>query len=231
MKKENEKVIEKVRKALALARDNPNDHEAETAMLLAQRLLAKNGMSMNDVEDSEGDKLDRIMEMHITERSGRIPWWKKSLAYTIAENFKCKSLITRFGNSNSSLTFFGLEEDVLVAVEVYQYAEMVIDKLAKSYVGKIYRSGESTKGVRNDFIYGFLTGLNDKFKEQVETNEWGLVLSMDALVVKTFSEKKMRKSSSSGIRPEFAGDSRAHDAGYKEGENFADTSSRRGITE
>jgi len=226
---EAEKALERVKKLLALAKDNPNEHEAETAMLHAQEILAKYGMTLKDIE-GEQQELKKVIEISVTEPSGRIPWWKKQLAMVIADNFKCKTFMGGF-RYNSSIIFFGLELDVEIAKEVYQYAELIVDKLAKSYVGKTYRQGKSTKGVRNEFIWGFITGLRDKFQEQINKNNWGLVLVTDALVEKQYNEKKLRKSSNSGIQPEFSGDRDARAKGYQEGQNFGETSSKKGIEE
>jgi hypothetical protein len=221
--KEIEKVINKVRKALALANDNPSDAEAHTAMLLAQQMLAKHGMTMKDVEGEQED-LKKVVEVSVTKPSGRIPWWKKQLIMIIAENFKCKAF-----KGGTTLVLFGLEEDVEIAKAVYQYAEDVMDKLAKSYVGKLYRQGKSTEGVRNEYILGFLHGLGEKFKEQVEKNNWGLIIVTDALVEQHYAEKNLRKASSGGIQPSFSGNAEARQEGYNQGKNFADTSSRKGI--
>jgi len=224
----DDKVIDKVRKALALANDNPNDSEAHTAMLLAQRLLAKNGLTLKDVE-GEQESLKKVVQENIIPNSGRIPWWKKQLAMVISDNFKCKCFTVNYGNYNSAIAYFGLEDDVMIAKEVYQYAENILDKLATRYVQKLYRDGKETKGMRNEYMYGFMNGLKEKFKEQVEKNDWGLIIVTDALVEQRYSEKKFRKASSSGIQPGFSGSNEARSEGYKEGQNFADAQSRTGI--
>jgi hypothetical protein len=224
--KEIEKVINKVRKALALANDNPSDNEAHTAMLLAQQMLAKHGMTMKDVEGEQED-LKKVVEVNIIDYTGRIPWWKKQLAMVIADNFKCK--VYKSGRYKSTLVYFGLEEDVEIAKSVYEYAENILDKLAKSYVGKLYRQGKSTKGVRNEYILGFLHGLSEKFREQVEKNDWGLIIVTDALVEQQYSDKKLRKASSGGIQPGFSGNAEARAEGFKQGKNFVDNSNRKGI--
>jgi Protein of unknown function (DUF2786) len=224
--KDMEKIVNRVRKALALANDNPSDEEAHTAMLLAQKMLARHGLTLKDVE-GEQEGLKKVVEKSVTEPSGRIPWWKKQLVMVIAENFKCKAF--KSGKYQSTLVMFGLEEDVEIAEAVYKYAETIVDKLAKSYVGKLYRQGKSTSGVRNEYILGFLTGLRDKFEEQVAQNNWGLVLVTDALVEQHYSDKKLRKGSSGGIQPGFSGNAEARAEGYNQGKNFADSSSRKGI--
>jgi hypothetical protein len=226
MKMDN-KIISKVKKLLALAKDNPNDNEADTAMLMVQELLAKYNISMSDIDSSDDENEKNVIEESVTKFT-RTPWWKKELAVIIAENFKCKTFLS-VGQGKTKIVFLGLEMDVIIAKDVFQYAEIVIDRLAKSYVNKIYREGKSTKGVRNEFIWGFLKGLRDKFREQVEKNDWGLILVTDALVEKAFADKNLRKGSNSGIAPNFSGDLNARQEGYSEGQKFADTYERKGI--
>ncbi|AMS01090.1 hypothetical protein AR9_g005 [Bacillus phage AR9] len=223
------KIIDKIKKALALANDAPNDEEAQAAMLAVQRLMVKHNISMKDVELKDNSEKKVVQDDKVIEPTGRISWWKKQLSAIIAKNFKCEALISKYAKNKSSITFLGLEEDVIIAKSVFQYAEKVIDKFAKSYVGKVYRSGKSTVGVRNIFINGFLVGLNEKFEEQKNENNWGLVLVKDSLVVQTLEKMNLRKHSSSGIKPKFANDSEAWEAGNKKGKSFADTQKRKGI--
>lgn len=51
MSEMNEKIIEKIKKCLELANNNPSEEEAKSAALMAQKLLAKYNISMSDVED------------------------------------------------------------------------------------------------------------------------------------------------------------------------------------
>jgi Protein of unknown function (DUF2786) len=225
----DDKIINKVRKALALAQDNPSDEEAHAAMLAVQRLLVKHNLSMSDVEDLANEKEKNVSEDFVSDISGRIPWWKKHLSIIIAENFKCKTFLAKLGNYKGGIKFLGLEEDVLVAKSVYQYAEKILDTLATRYVQKQYREKKPTKGVRNKYISGFLDGLDHKFKEQVEKNNWGLMIITDALVEQAIEDKKLRKASNSGIQPRFSDNQEAYDTGYEQGQDFGDSQGKKGI--
>lgn len=48
-----ERIIEKIRKCLVLANNNPSEEEAKAAALQAQKLLAKYNISMADVTELE----------------------------------------------------------------------------------------------------------------------------------------------------------------------------------
>ena len=51
-----EKILDKVRKLLALSAGTPYAAEAETAMAAAQRLLLEHGLSLTDVDVSDTDR-------------------------------------------------------------------------------------------------------------------------------------------------------------------------------
>ena len=75
-----------------------------------------------------------------------------------------------------------------------------------------------TRGIKNDYITGFLRGLRDKYKEQVESKGYALVLVKDDVVVKAVEKKKLKKRLkdnlvSSGLPGPF-------EAGYKDGRSF-----------
>jgi Protein of unknown function (DUF2786) len=222
------KILNKIKKTLKLANESKSEGEAQAAMLAAQRLLAKHDLTMEDVGDGEVTKKDKsVVYKQVSEESGRIPWWKKNLSAVIAENFRCNSMMQPLGYRLSAIYFLGLEEDVRIASEVYAYAEMMVDKLAKSYVGKVYRSGRDTKGVRNIFITGFIVGLQRMFEEQVEQEGWGLVLKQDALVVERHESMNAGEHKQTGIKPMLAEDEHAYRSGYDQGKNFA--SDKKGI--
>jgi hypothetical protein len=226
----DEKVLNKIKKTLKLAKESKSEGEAQAAMLATQRLLAKHDLNMEDVGDGEVSKKDKnVVYKQVTEESGRITWWQKSLAAVIAENFRCNAMIQPLGYRLSAIYYLGLEEDVRIASEVYAYAEMMVDKLAKSYVGKVYRSGRNTKGVRNIFITGFISGLGEMFDEQVKQEGWGLVLQQDALVVERHESMDAGTHKQTGIKPMFAEDEHAYRSGYNQGQNFA--ADKKGIEE
>jgi len=44
----NERILEKLKKVLAKANNNPSAEEAKAAMLIAQRIMVKNNLCMDD---------------------------------------------------------------------------------------------------------------------------------------------------------------------------------------
>lgn len=281
MTQEREKVIEKIKKMLMTTTENgASEEEAQAFMLRAQKLMLKHGLSMSDIE-TEGQAVKEVVEEPGSDFERRV-WWKGRLASIIAENFRCYTFFTNYGNGMMRVKFLGLKEDVEIAIEVFKYASEIIPYHAKKYVNKRKKELEKQAGIdfkkdfdttediiewaleqgylteiqvenlrfdfghdekifkmrvimktkegmgitvngtalRNDYIAGFLSGLEDKFREQVQNNEWGLVLVKDKEVQNVYEEmsKDFRMSKASTAR--VLGDQHARASGYKQGKAF-----------
>ena len=267
-------VIEKIKKTLALAENNTNEHESRAAMLHAQRLLAKHGLSMKDVSTADVPSKKDVVE-NKTEASQKV-WWTGRLASIVAENFKCFIYNSFYGRSHS-IVFVGIKEDAEIAKTVFQFAKTSVEYYAKKYVNKKKKELEESSGfnfkkmsddevsdlaysvlgaqkiiqlkdkyleektykmrlimaikeklglnvdaaaLKNDFIMGFLSGLKQQFEDQVEKNDWGLVLVKDEDVVKYMDTLNL-SSSKARSSAKRSGDQEAIAAGYKKGKSFS----------
>lgn len=222
-----DKVMRMARKALALAGNNPNAEEAQTALLKAQEILAKHGLSMGDIDvnDIPNGYVKEVVNEAIYEDKA-ISWWVDKLAVVIADNFRCNSSIwtTRIGGKkvgSQKLRFVGLKEDVELATEVFQQAIYMIVFHANMYVANNGIKGKSEIArTKNDYMQGFIRGLEAKFKEQVERNNWGLVLVQDALVVQAVKGLNLKTAKPKSIS--FGGADGARAEGYRDGKSFND---------
>ena len=220
----DEKVLNKIKKALALA-NAESDHESHTAMLLAQQMLAKYGLEVEDIEDLDdiqgpANSTKEVMEMYAS-KATKLQWWQKDLSGIIARNFRCYNY-WRTRNGKSRIVFLGIKEDTQIAREVFQYAQASIEYLSIRYLDNegIVDYSERTRK-RNDYIQGFLSGLSARFREQVETNEWGLILVKDDAVVERHDKMKFNKDPGSSASRGW--DSDAIDAGYQDGKSMDHT--------
>lgn len=214
MNKEN--VIEKVKKLLAIANKSNYPEEAMSAMLKAQEFMAKHGIESLDLETETQEK---VANDSIIEENKRIIWWKKDLVNIVAENFRCHPYILKYKGHSANVCIIGLEDDVKLAREVYLYAVEAIKYHSKRYADK--HKGQfkgDTMALKNDYILGFLTGLKDRFREQVSKMELSLVLVKDAVVVKAIEEKKLKKGRTHNYNTNH--DEHARAAGYRQGKDF-----------
>lgn len=229
---DKERVFKRVKKLLALAGNNPNEEEANSAMAKAQALMAEYSVEASELSfDSTEEKMRSLnpIEMAVT-YADRINWWQKSLASVIADNFRCFHFY-RGRSGSSRIFFFGAENDVHIAKEVYTFAETCLKHLSTQYIKNREKRewfGFDKTAVKNDYIRAFIQGVRDNLKEQVQREGWGLVLVKDALVVQTYEDlsKDFGKSRSSHVKRNY--DSHARETGYRDGKNI--DSQRKALT-
>lgn len=205
-------IIEKVRKLLA-HKDNPNQNEAENAMLLAQRMMAEHNLVTSDVELK--NMVKEVIHGQVL-RTQKLPWWQFNLSGVIANNFRCYSI--RYRGGVTELKFIGIKEDVQVAIDVFNYAVESIEYNCKIYVKAHKNGAESSVAIRNAYIRGFITGIHTKFEDQKKAHqEWGLVLVKDPEVVKAHDSLGAKKAHDNEIK---MGGFDHTLAGYQAGKQF-----------
>ena len=168
---EKAKVIDKIRKLLALAQsDNPG--EAENALLMARRLMAQHKLTDRDVSDKRPNKLERVVYEGAT-FSGLRNTWLIDLAQVIGENHCCG--VCRNGARKSTvgnIMFVGLDEDPAIALELLDYAVQHIKAKAREYRASIpdyWGTPNKNKWTRNfeaNYAIGFAQGMDCKYREQ-----------------------------------------------------------------
>jgi|SRR5690625_4862251 len=178
-KQTNDKIIRKVRGLLALAEDNSNMEESQTAFLQAQKMMVKYGVDPSEVENK---KVKEILTGQATDYK-KLWWWERSLATVIAENFRCKWYYNSYRfNDNEQvkrrIMFVGYEKDIELAKEMYSLAHSATEFYAKRFLKKHNIQGNRGRTIqaKNDYIRGFVHGLEQKFEEQIADHEWGLVV-------------------------------------------------------
>lgn len=210
-------LITKIQKVLALASNNPSAEEGQTAMLLAQKMMAENNISISDVSVTE-IRTKEVVDQTI-EESKMSSWWHQHLSSIISKNFKCAVYISRNRNTGlSGIKFVGLKNDVELAKQIYLYAVETISYNCRKYVSDKKRIVISTKGMKNQYILGFMDGLREKFAEQVKNNQWGLILVKDPIVDEKVKSLNLGKYKNHTINTN--GNEQDRYNGYKDGKNF-----------
>ena len=80
------KLIERIKKLLALSANNPNPHEAEVALKRAQKLLAKNDMSMESLADIKSEKVGELKGKNVQK-------WTRIVYKAITELYQCEYIV------------------------------------------------------------------------------------------------------------------------------------------
>ena len=211
----DEKLLAKIHNLFKLAEGNSNENEAQNAMLKAQQLMAQNGIEQSEVHQILKPK--EILSENITE-FGRLSWWGKKLGSIIARNFRCEIYINK-AHSGGSIVFLGLKDDVQLAKMVYNFASLAVENDTVSFVKKYKKYNVVYNvGIKNDYISGWIQGLDSKYKEQVSKNGWGLILVKDPLVQEELNKLNLRKGQKSSVSK--GHDSNVYGKGFEQGKNF-----------
>lgn len=220
---DNEKILDRIKKLFNLAYNggDTESHEAQTALLMAQKLMAEHNIEQSVVMSNNEDFIPTkksVVQGSVFDGT-RIAWWRGSLGVIISNNFKCECYTEKRKIPNS-IMFFGLKDDVILAKIAYDFASEAIDSTCRLYLKKYKTSNAKvdTAGIRNDFISGWLKGLKDQFAEQIEKHNWGLVLVKDALVVQAKEKLNLKKGNKSRVKTNHNQEAKAE--GYNTGKNF-----------
>lgn len=121
----HEKIVDRIRKLLALS-ESSNEHEAANAAAQAARLMAKHGIESVETADPDldpvGDNSDLFVEIG---RGKRMIPWKWNLATVVAEAGQCKpyALHRKAGDQILGLmiAFIGRRSDAETCCYLYLY--------------------------------------------------------------------------------------------------------------
>ncbi|MBK1962957.1 DUF2786 domain-containing protein [Listeria ivanovii] len=195
----NEKIIKTVKRLLALANDNENDEEGQSAFLTAQKLMLKHKIKEQELNGYILNQ-EPINQQSVTIYK-KLFWWERTLAQIIGSNFRVKvflntSLVDGDKNKKTRIMFYGLESDLTLAREMYILAYEAVVSYSNDYIDEHYRkSGEQrqryyTESIKASYINGFLTGLDERFKEQISIlrGEYEVLVLVPSEVEKAYKE-------------------------------------------
>lgn len=186
---ENNNIATKIQKLLNLSNNNPSSEEAQAALLKAQQLMAEHNITMEEASvESKPQMAKEFVE------GGQSCYWKRLLAKLIADNFRCYTAISR----GYGICFIGKKEEIQIAVQLFNYTSSVLERNMQKLRAKYRKQGLSTEGISGDYFDGFYNGLKAKFEEQVNKNNWGLILVKDKAVTEYFNS--VTKKSKIGSR-------------------------------
>lgn len=219
MEKDRTKILNKVKKLLAMA-EGGTKHEQEVAYFQAQKLMAKYHIEMHDVRDLEKEK---AITIYVGEEYNIKKDCFMKLQHIIGKNFRCKTYYSYPNKKTFLPRFVGFETDVTVAVEVFKSAYDYAKNEANRIAMREYNTYGSSMGVRDDFIDGFIAGLAEGFRKQLEESKETAIMIVIPKEVEeeyqkiTFSLEVVKTTPSKG-----SGAKHIMRAGYEKGKMFAE---------
>lgn len=197
-------IINKIKKLLALAGNNPSEQEAQAAYAKAQALMAQYSIELSE----ESGKEIEIVAMPCKHSNNN--GYRKPLASVIADNFRVKAFV-----SNGTIMFFGTKMDVEIAVEIFNHAYAYSRHRGLQVEYEARKVGECAKGLANNYWAGFIAGLKAILDEQCKA----LMIVTPKEVEDVWEEKvKGMKKGSGGQRFTNGVNYGAYMQGFEEGQ-------------
>ena len=199
---EHDRIIEKIRKLLALADDGANIHESARAAEQAEKLMRKYQIANADVLAAELDA-SGIQDEEVRHSARSTPVWVGFIALGVARLNDCQVINTRGG-----VQFTGMVEDVEVASEMTRYLVRETDRLARRFPG--------TRGERGSFRRGCAGTLQRRMFDLAEDRkaEFQEASGGTALVVQKHSLIEQH----TGRKQQTRRSSMREGAGYRDGQ-------------
>lgn len=138
------KIIDRIRKMIALANGTTFDGEADTAMTMAKNLMSSYGLHMSEVE-LKSEINASIGTGHVS-RVGRLHTWEKLLANAAAELCDTRVIVTPVGDLYT-LMFVGMKQDVELAVMFYEEFALKIKQMAVTKYAVLYERYRYLEGI------------------------------------------------------------------------------------
>lgn len=215
MTKLNEKIIDKIKKLLSLATSD-NEHEARMAAEKANEILLRHNISMSQVEASEED-----FENTILEEKSRLSVEDKFVQSIVSRFFFVK-FIHNHGHKKVVLNILGDLTNVQIGTYTYQFLQRKFKELWLEYK----RKTDCGCSAKQSYYYGLYTGLihqldiqRTKIVQEKESNSTALVLVNNALS-KYLKEQYPNARILGGSRTIPTNDRNAVTAGTTDGKNI-----------
>jgi len=170
-----EKILARVRKMLALANDEAaTEGERDTALNMAQNLLVKHQLSMEDVAQFDKDKLDPRGEFSTD--GWNLPWCR-DVRSAVAKLFMCSYFYRKINTTKGHHTFLGRESNATTAMYMSEYIiKSLLRECDKRYGHRLTPGGRS-------FGVGAALRLHGRVREMQQQSQREVTATGSALVL------------------------------------------------
>lgn len=147
MNAELAKTIDKVRKLLALSKNNTNENEVKAATSAADRLMQEHRISQAMLEAQDSSQSEPMVRKVVSE-GGRRTAWREYLLAALTLHYGCAWYLSsyRYGGSGGrgggkgakgvqSYTVVGRESDVAIVEYMYVHLQNEVERLCRWHAG------------------------------------------------------------------------------------------------
>lgn len=223
MKKIDDKILERVRRLLAMAKDASSPNEAAIAAKRAQKLMEEHNLEniesiLKDLEDDDSVDKDSVTDFKVMGKGARtprsVPGWANQLSVAVARLFDCEVRIEGFVPVR--IVFHGYKTDLAVCKWTFEY---LIEQIRK-FNANARKRYDGDRTLLGDYRLGLITGILEIVNEAREAKEAaqrvessagsasrGLVLVKKDAIVKKFGDQfKYRPVKGKSVNPSAWGD-------------------------
>jgi len=193
---EKRKLIERVKKLLALGDPSRNDCEAEVqaAIKAAKRIMAEHGLSMAEVSELEAGQGLQIGYVEVV--TSRLQEWEHLLTKVI-ENICGISALAGKEQSDprkKTIIFCGTESDVSVGREMYLILRKIIRENGRRKFPPKKVGFSALRSYCEGFAYTLLIRSEEEvqFENKKDSQKWGIVLADKKNRIESWVRQKLK---------------------------------------
>ena len=166
----NSDLFDRIQRLLALAGNNPNEHERQLAFLKAQELMLRHNISVEEL--GQGEEAEKFVTVPTWETGHRT---LEFAAYAkLAEQFGVKCIWDKVGRKNQ-LLYFGREGDIKIA----RYTVIAFSTMGDALWQQVRKQNGWGRGERPSYFWGLAKG----YIEKLEAQKRAIAAQNGALVV------------------------------------------------
>lgn len=173
------KIIDKIRKLLALS-ESSNEAEASAAAAKAHQLLRAYNLSLEDI--GTGDKSQVIWENHI--QMAKLANWRIHLAGEVARSNYSRALVASRRGSQV-LIFVGRQHNTAASRVLFEYLEAVVMRLGRQLKDRRFSKEKFRDGLVDGLCRRLIT------MRQEEAQETTALVVLDREVDESLKERKI----------------------------------------
>ena len=221
----NDALIQKLKKLLALAGNNPSQQEAEAALSKAQALAIQNGIDLALIGSNEQEENVTREDM---EFGKRLPTVNNYITNVLTKFFNVRIITSGGRYGGRKLIFIGKQSDINTAKYVYTWLSDTMVNCWHNY----YNVNSNTVSIshKQSYLFGFYNGLvskldankvsveKEKLKTVDEQNKYSIVVVNLQKKIQSFIEDEFPKLRT-GATKRISMDSNSYNNGLKDGIN------------
>lgn len=222
----NDKLIERLRKLLALAGNNPSQNEAELAMQKAQEIALEHGIDLALIGNITEEESTIIRENF--NFGQRLPTVNAFVTNILVKYFNVRIITSGSRENGRSLIFVGSRDAISTAKYIYDWLSNTMVNCWKVFYEKT--SGISLKD-KQAYLFGFYGGLDKKLEHnrqviegnkltnENDKNKYALVQTNLKNRINSFVEKEFPSLRRLPAKNISIGNGNSYNQGYIDGGN------------